>query len=327
MNITRKYTPNGFENSKKSPIKVYLKRASSVESIHRVHAVVSDKKGRVLMKAGNPDYETFIRSALKPFQAIPFLSSGAAEKISCGEKGIAIACASHSGTTEHARESFKILWNSNIDIDKLQCPLPQGKSSKLEHNCSGKHAAFLSTCKKMNWSIENYLKGDHPLQKEIFRLIGDFLNLPSEELFAVRDDCGAPTLKLKLSQMAFLYANLSSSDNAELEQICRAMTSHPNLISGEGRFDTEIISRAHGQLISKSGAEGIQCLSRIGEGIGVAIKVEDGSKRAKQAVALDLIKQLEWMTPIALQELEEKVLMVSPGVELEVNGKLDFQEN
>ena len=316
-----------YDRTNKPPIIVHLKRGSSVESIHRVHAVVSDKKGRVLMNAGNPDYETFTRSALKPFQAIPFLSSGAMEKFSCADRSIAIACASHSGSTEHSRESFKLLWNSDIDVNSLQCPLPDKQSSKLKHNCSGKHAAFLATCKKMGWPLENYLQGSHPLQKEVFRLVSELLNIPSEELSAERDDCGAPTLKLKLSQMAVLYAHLSSSDNAELEQISRAMIAHPILIAGEGRFDTELISRAHGQLLSKSGAEGIQCLSRVGEGIGIATKVEDGSKRAKQAVAISLIKQLEWMTPIALQELEEKVLTISPGVELRVDGKLTFQEN
>ncbi len=316
-----------YERNHKPPILVNLKRGSSIESIHRVHAVVTDKKGRVLMQAGNPKYETFVRSALKPFQAIPFLSSGTSEKISIGEKGIAIACASHSGKPEQAREAFKILWNSNIEVNTLQCPSPSKKGSRLEHNCSGKHAAFLATCKKMNWPFETYLQSDHPLQQEITRIISDLLNMPQEELLSERDDCGAPTLRLQLAQIAILYAHLSSSDNAELEQINRAMVAQPELISGEGRFDTELMTRAHGQLLSKSGAEGIQCISRNGEGIGVAIKVEDGAKRAKYAVALHVIKQLEWLTPIAIEELEEKILMISPGLKLEVDGKLKFQEN
>ena len=105
------------------------------------------------------------------------------------------------------------------------------------------------------------------------------------------------------------------------------MLAHPELVAGDGRFDTELMRRSHGQVLSKSGAEGIQCLSRIGEGLGVAIKVEDGSKRAKQAVALHLLRQLEWLTPMGLQELEEQVLIVNPGVNLEVTGELRFQES
>ena len=94
--------------------------------------------------------------------------------------------------------------------------------------------------------------------------------------------------------MAKLYSLLSSSDNAELEQISRAMTTDPRMISDYSRFDTEVILASHGQVISKGGAEGIQCLCKVNEGIGLALKVEDGSKRAKQAVGLHLLKQLEW---------------------------------
>ena len=110
--------------------------------------------------------------------------------------------------------------------------------------------------------------------------------------------------------------------HAELEQIRRAMLSHPDLVAGEGRFDTELMRRSHGQVLSKGGAEGIQCLSRVGEGLGVAIKVEDGSRRAKQAVALHLLRQLEWLTPMGLDELDEQVLVVNPSVKLRVSGSL-----
>ena len=181
---------------------------------------------------------------------------------------------------------------------------------------------FLATSRKMGWPLESYLQGDHPLQQEINRRVGEFLGLPAEELVAERDDCGAPTLLLQLSQMALLYAHLGSSTHAELEQISRAMLAHPKLVAGDGRFDTELMSRSHKQVISKGGAEGIQCLSRTGDGLGVAIKVEDGSRRAKQAVALHLLRQLDWITQGSLDELEDKMLIIGPGVRLEVKGEL-----
>ena len=105
------------------------------------------------------------------------------------------------------------------------------------------------------------------------------------------------------------------------------MLAHPDLVAGDGRFDTELMRRSHGQVLSKGGAEGVQCLSRGGEGLGVAIKVEDGSRRAKQAVALHLLRQLEWLTPLGLEELEDQVLIVNPGVSLEVQGALKFQQS
>jgi len=319
---------SNFKNlytSNNPPLQVLLKRGSYVESIHKVHAVVCDKKGRVLMCAGNPEYKSFIRSALKPFQAIPFVSSGASSKINDPFRSIAIASGSHRGTTMHAREAFKILWDFDIDIKDLKCPCNQ--DSPLRHYCSGKHAAFLATCKKLNWPIENYLKGNHPLQVEIFRIVSDLLEIPSSDIYAERDDCGAPTLYLKLIEIAKLYSILSSSENAELEQISRSMVMNPVLISGKNYFDTEIIKASHGQLISKGGAEGILCMSKLNEGLGLALKVEDGSKRAKHAVGLHLLKQLEWITNLRIQDIQEKIFNLAEGVNLEVKGELKFQES
>ena len=319
---------SGFSSAARSgqaPLQVTLRRGTISESVHRVHAVVCDGQGRVLLSAGDAGFETFIRSALKPFQALPFLSSGAADQMDVGERGIAISCASHAGTNLHAREAFKLLWKAELDPSQLQCPIPPNGDSPLQYNCSGKHAAFLATSRKMAWPLDDYLQGDHPVQVEVNRRVAELLGLPADELVAARDDCGAPTLRLQLAQMALLYAHLGASRHAELEQISRAMLAHPDLVAGEGRFDTELMRRSHGQVLSKGGAEGIQCLSRIGEGLGVDIKVEDGSRRAKQAVALYLLRELEWLTPLRLQELEEQMLEVSPGVKLEVSGVLQFR--
>ena len=319
---------SNFKNlytSNNPPIEVMLLRGSSVESIHKVHAVISDKKGRVLMCAGNPEYKSFIRSALKPFQAIPFISSGASSKISNSLKSIALSCGSHSGSKLHVREAFKILWEYDIDITNLKCP--NISKSPLEHNCSGKHAAFLATCKKLNWPLENYLKGDHPLQIEIFRLVSELLETPETEIHPERDDCGAPTIYMKIVEMAKLYSHLSSSDSAELEQISRAMISNPVMVGDINKFDTEIIKESHGQVISKGGAEGIQCLCKTNEGMGLALKVEDGSKRAKHAVSLHLLRQLEWMSDLRMQDIEDKILKLPVGVQLLVKGELKFQES
>ena len=174
----------------------------------------------------------------------------------------------------------------------------------------------------MNWDLDSYLMGYHPLQKEIFRRVSELLKIPADELIAERDDCGAPTLLLRLSQMAILYAHLSGSDQPEFEKITRAMTNHPDLVAGKGYFDSELIKRGHNQIISKGGSEGIQCIGLLGEGIGLSIKVEDGSKRAKHAVAIHLLRQLEWITPSAIEELDEIMLQKKPGIYLEVEGQL-----
>ena len=306
------------------PLEVRLLRGGSLESVHRVHAVVCDQRGRVLMRAGDPQRLSFVRSALKPFQAQVFVASGAADQAGNDDRSLAIACASHAGTPAHAREAFKLLWNADLETEQLQCPIPVGGTSPLEHNCSGKHAAFLASCRRMHWPLESYLQPDHPLQQQVLKQVGDLLGMPGAELVTARDDCGAPTLQLQLAQMALLFAHLGASEQADLERLSRAMLAHPDLVAGAGRFDTEVMLRGHGQVLSKGGAEGIQCLSRVGEGLGLAIKVEDGASRAKQAVALHLLKQLEWLTPLTLEELSQQYLVPSPGVSLKVSGELRF---
>ena len=163
---------SGTSRSGTAPLEVTLKRGCIAESVHRVHAVVCDGRGRVLMSAGEAGLQTFIRSALKPFQALPFLSSGAAAAMDAGERGLAISCASHSGSHGHAREAFKLLWKAELEASHLQCPVPSGSESPLQHNCSGKHAAFLATSRKMAWPLDSYLQSEHPLQVEINRRVG-----------------------------------------------------------------------------------------------------------------------------------------------------------
>ena len=314
-------------NLEKEPLKVKLIRGDSVESFHRVHIAICDIKGRVLMKAGDPRYKSYIRSAFKPFQALPFIRSGTLEKDNISDRGLAICCGSHSGTPLHARESFKLLWESDLDVNLLKCPIPTGKNSPLEHNCSGKHSAFLATCKKMGWDRATYLDEHHPLQIEIKRRLADILRVKKNELKSARDDCGAPTYELTLNQMALLYAHLSSSEQAELEKISRAIIAFPELIAGDGLFDTELMKRSHRQIISKGGSEGIQCIGRLGKGLGVAIKVEDGSKRAKHAAGIRVLEQLEWLTPAGIKELKEEVFKFAKGVRIVVEGELSFHQN
>jgi len=315
---------SGSARSAKTPLEVRLERDGIAESRHRVHAVVCDQRGRVLMRAGDPQQLSFVRSALKPFQATVFVSSGAAERCGCGERGLAIACASHAGTAAHAREAFKLLWGAELEVERLQCPVPRGGQSPLEHNCSGKHAAFLASCRQMHWPLETYLQPNHPLQQEVLKRVAELLAVPAAELVVARDDCGAPTLQLQLAQMALLYAHLGAGALPDLERLSRAMLAHPELVAGEERFDTELMRLGHGQVISKGGAEGIQCLSRVGEGLGMAIKVEDGSARAKHAVALHLLEQLDWLTPAGLEQLRQRFLEPAPHLRLSVLGELRF---
>lgn len=305
-------------------LEVRLLREGIIESRHLVQAVVCDDRGRVLSVAGNAETATFVRSALKPFQALGVTTTGTLERYNLNDRDLAIICSSHKGSIEQVRQVFNILWRADIDASALQCPIPEGKSSPLQYNCSGKHAGMLAVCQQRHWPLNTYLQHNHPVQQLIFGKIAELLRMPAAEFIHARDDCGAPTYLLQLTQMASLYAQLASGMNLDMERIVRAMTHHPALVAGEGEFDTELMRLTEGEIVSKAGAEGIQCIGRIGEGMGLAIKVMDGAKRAKRAVAIYLLQQMGWITPSVAETLAEKFMEINQFKRLEVVGELSM---
>jgi len=316
-------SPRG-RRTQAAEIVVQLLREGLVESTHRVQAVVSDDRGRILSVAGSAETATFIRSALKPFQALAVTTTGTLERYGLSDRDLAIICSSHRGTVEQVRQAFNILWRADIDPSSLQCPIPEGKKSPLEYNCSGKHAGMLAVCQQRNWTLNSYLQPNHPVQQLILQKIAEILGMPGEEFIAARDDCGAPTYFLQMGQMSTLYARLVSGDSLDMERIIRAMVHHPVLVAGEGEFDTELMRLTEGELVSKSGAEGIQCIGRVGEGMGLAIKVMDGAKRAKHAVAVHLLRQIGWISPSVSENLSEMFMNSGTATRLEVSGDLSM---
>ncbi len=305
-----------------SPLEVHLLREGLVESIHQVEAAICDERGRIMFVAGSAETTAFIRSALKPFQALATTSTGVLERYDLTDKDLAIICSSHQGTLEQARQVFNVLWHADVDPSALQCPTPTGKQSRLEHNCSGKHAGMLAASQQRNWPLNSYLQQNHPVQQLILAKVAEMLRMPAREFIGAHDDCGAPTYFLQIGQMAQLYAHLSSGQNLDLERVIRAMTYYPNMVCGEGTFDTELMRLSEGELVSKGGAEGIQCIGRIGQGMGCAIKVLDGSKRAKYAVAIQVLKQMAWISPTVAETLWESFMKIDQYKRLEVIGEL-----
>ncbi len=303
-------------------LEVHLLREGIVESRHQVHALVCDERGRLLSFAGHCETASFIRSALKPFQALSTVTTGALDHFQLNETDLAIMCSSHQGTVEHARQVFKILWRADIEPTALQCPVPVGKNTPLQHNCSGKHAGMLTVCQQQGWPLNHYLRHNSSIQAYILKTVGELLQMPGAEFIGVQDDCGVPTYFMQLSQMATLYALLSAGKTLSLERVNRAMTHHPEMIAGEGAFDTELMTATNGEVVSKSGAEGVQCIGYVGEGMGLAIKVLDGAKRAKYATAIHLLMRMGWITPSIADNLAEKFMVVAEHKRLEVTGEL-----
>ncbi|MFM2430900.1 MAG: hypothetical protein RLZZ511_2113 [Cyanobacteriota bacterium] len=310
----RKHTPE---------LKIQLLREGIVESVHLAHVAVADDRGRVLFAAGNPEHNTFIRSSLKPFQALCVTTTGTIERFGLSDRDLAIMCASHQGTPAQARQAFNILWRADIEPTALQCPTPVNAASNLQHNCSGKHAGMLAACKQLSLPTATYLSRNHPVQELILNQVAELLHVPAIELLGARDDCGAPTYLMQLSHMASLFAILAGGQRIELERTMRAMTHYPELVAGEGQFDTELMRLTQGELVSKTGAEGVQCIGRVGNDcLGLALKVVDGTKRAKFAAAIAVLKQLDWISTDVAETLSEAFVNIGPFTRLDIEGEV-----
>ncbi len=313
---------NRMSRQSSPPLEVQVLREGIVESTHKAHIAACDERGRILASAGDPEFGTFIRSSLKPFQALSITTTGALDQFNLTDKDLAIICSSHRGNLEQVRQAFNILWRCDVEPLALQCPIPEGKDTPLAHCCSGKHAGMLAVCKQRGWSLDSYTQRSHPVQKLIISKVAELLGMPADELICAHDNCGAPTYLMQLSQIATLFAKLASGDNLDLERIVRAMTSYPKMISGPEGFDSQLMSLSDGAVVSKSGSEGVQCVGRVGDGMAIAIKITDGSKRAKYATAVYLLKQLGWITPDVSEALAEKFMIPSKYTRIDVVGDM-----
>ena len=246
------------------PIRVTALRGETVESVHLVHAVAV-KGGKVVEAAGDPGFVTFMRSAAKPIQAQPL----ARAREDLDERDLAIASASHLADEAQLAAVQALLAKAPATEDDLECGPFQG--SRLKHNCSGKHAGMLALCHAEGWSYEGYRLAEHPCQEAMLAEVAELAG--TSEIPTAIDGCGVITFALPLERMAAAFTRID-------ERIAAAMRSYPELIRGPGALDTNLMQALPGWT-AKGGAEGLICASSP-EGLGVALKVEDGTQRALQ---------------------------------------------
>jgi L-asparaginase II len=244
------------------PIRVTALRGETVESVHRVHAVAV-KGGKVVAAAGDPGFVTFMRSAAKPIQAQPL----ARAREDLDDRDLAIASASHLADEAQLAAVQALLAKAPATEDDLECGPFQG--SRLKHNCSGKHAGMLALCHAQGWPHDGYRLAEHPCQQAMLAEVAELAG--TSEIPTAVDGCGVITFALPLERMAAAFTRID-------ERIAAAMRSYPELIRGPGALDTNLMEALPGWT-AKGGAEGLFCAASP-EGLGVALKVEDGTQRA-----------------------------------------------
>jgi L-asparaginase II len=268
------------------PLVVEVIRSGARESVHIVDVAVVDGDGRLVAWAGDPEQPAAYRSSSKPIQARASRDAGWTPS---DARALAVACASHNGEPEHVEVVRAVLADAGLDEGALRCPadvplyLPAVMGVKhrarIYHNCSGKHAAMVAACKASGWPLESYLEDDHPLQVGVRALIETFIGPVGEPLV---DGCGVPTYVAPLRALARGLLAIDGGVEAA------AMREHPFLVAGTDRFDTDLMTAAP-QVLIKSGAEGLACLS-VG-GFGIAAKARDGAARARGPAVIAVLEQ------------------------------------
>ena len=249
-------------------IVVEVVRGGVVEARHHVHAVaVSD--GKIVESCGDLALVTYFRSAAKPLQALPLIRV----RPDLDDAEIAIACASHLHRPEQLDPVRSLLAKAGATEDDLECG---AEPTRLEHNCSGKHAAMLLLCAQMGWPRAGYRLAGHPCQTAMLAEVAAAAEVDPSSMPTAVDGCGVVTYAFSLERMAHAFSRLEVLEGGS----CAAdsMRGYPELIAGPGAADTELMRLGQGW-VAKGGAEGLLCaVSR--DGLGVALKVEDGSARA-----------------------------------------------
>jgi L-asparaginase II len=264
-----------------------------VESVHSGHVAVVAGDGEVLGAIGDPGAVTFVRSAVKPFQATACLELlGEADRPSDAE--LAVAWSSHRSEPRHLAAVASLLERAATDPEDLTCPPAAGEAdpgaapTRLRHNCSGKHALFALAGRRIGCPREHLLDPGGPVQRAVLGVLAEVLG-PAAAVGV--DGCGAPAVVVPLDRLARGFADLAV--DPRFEAVRAAGFAHPGLVGGEGRPESALLGAG---TVAKVGAEGVFATGwrdADGTGRGVAVKVADGATRAANAATVALLVDLE----------------------------------
>jgi L-asparaginase II len=246
---------------------------------------------------------------------MPFLEGGGHTKLNWGDDQLALACASHGGEPEHVAIAKAMLSDIGLEEGDLACGVHEPLSARgakvlrdgglrptrLHNNCSGKHSAMLARAHLAGWSTHGYEREGHPVQEGCLTSVAEWTGLPPSDIDRGVDGCGVVVFNIPLDAMARAYARFASAiarGEPIAKRIADAMTARPFLVGGSDRFDTVIIEETRGNVIAKIGAEGVHCAAVIDQGIGIAVKVEDGAARAQYPALLEVLRRLGVCDPL-----------------------------
>lgn len=324
------------EHGMSNPILIEVTRGPLVESAHCGSVALSDSRGRLVLALGDVTRAVYPRSSIKALQCLPLIETGAADRYSFGDAEIALACASHSGSDRHVAVAAGMLQKLGVGEQALGCGahVPMAESAArllvergerpgpLHNNCSGKHAGMLATACHCGEPIAAYWSPSHPVQQRIRKVIAEMSGCDVGADVMGIDGCAVPTWALPLSSLARVFAVLATGDGVAadrkraIERIMAACWAEPDLVAGPGRADSVLMRRFPGEIFLKTGAEGVYCGGFPRLGLGFALKIDDGTKRASAGAAMALIERL---LPAARGLIDKRVMHNWRGMEVGTN--------
>lgn len=295
-----------------NPVVVETTRGGKVESVHRGAFCVADASGAVITASGDIDTPIYPRSAIKAFQALAVVESGAVDRFGFSDRHIAFMCSSHGGEPDHVKTARAMLSRLGLDEDAYECGAhwPStfdatldlarqcGQPSQAHNNCSGKHAGMLMLALHNAWPITGYTDPDHPVQRAVASVIADLCQVDIAGAPRAIDGCSVPTWALPLRRLAHGFArfadgaDLSDKRAAACRRIIAAVAAHPYMVAGTGRFCTDVMAAVPRAFV-KTGAEGVFCGLIPHAGIGVALKCDDGATRASEKAMAAVLASLD----------------------------------
>ena len=314
--------------SMSNPVLVEVYRGDVLESFHRGVICIVGEDDAIVYSQGDVQQLCYPRSALKFFQQIPLLSSGAVEHFQFTQKEIAIMCGSHNGESQHVETVKSILSKIGLTEAALLCgpQMPTLKEDqvklikqdlpalRIHNNCSGKHAGFLAYCVYRGWPIDNYIDPKHALHQYILDIVAAFHKYPKEQIQTGIDGCSAPIFAFPVVNQAIAYRQLiaPTAFSADIQKACQmmfdAVNAYPEMIAGEKRYCTDLMRQSKGQLIGKTGADGVYAIAIKPLSYGICIKVDDGKMGPQYNIAQALIEQLSILDQTAINSLRHYVV-------------------
>jgi L-asparaginase II len=303
---------------------VEVTRNDVVESRHFGSAVVCDDRGKVLHGWGDVEKLIFPRSALKPLLAIDLVNSGASEHFDLSDAEISMACASHQGEPMHQQLVSAWLERLGLTEDSLACGavLPDDIDSahqlliagqqgcRVHHNCSGKHAGFLTTALHLKMPLGDFHLVEHPLQQLSMNGLSDLAGINVFDYPSGVDGCGFPAPTMPLSRLALMVARFANpadlaDDRAQaIFRIQQALIREPLYAAGHGTVVSELNQVTNGRVLAKTGAEGVLTVALPEQGLGIALKIADGSARARSTAMLAILDHLGVLSDAESQQLQ-----------------------